>query len=151
MFFRKRIVVVIIAALTLSLFVGVVPASALEKGEVKKTQHSMRGTYYTGTYGAGGKLIAGKDIALNRSYMKKNGIKFGDIVYVKATKKKFSGLFRVQDCGCRSGIIDINLSRAQAKSTGIRSFGVYKAKLKIIKKKYQKKYQKLWKKRKAVK
>jgi len=150
MFFGKRIVTIIIVSLVLSLFVGAVPASALEKSEVKKTQSGMKGTYYTGTYGAGGKLIPGKDIALNRSYMKDNGIKFGDIVYVKAAKKKFSGLFRVQDCGCRSGIIDINLSRAQARSTGISSFGVYSAKMKIIKKKYQKKYKKLWKKRKAV-
>jgi hypothetical protein len=150
MLLGKRIVVMIIAALTLSLLVGVVPASALEKSEVKKTHSSMKGTYYTGTRGAGGKLIPGKDIALNRSFMKKNGIKFGDIVYVKATKKKFSGLFRVRDCGCRSGIIDINLTRAQARSTGITSFGVYKAELKIIKKKYQKKYKKLWKERKAV-
>jgi hypothetical protein len=147
---EKRLPVIVVSALLIMSFLCTVPAFGLEKAEVKKTTGQMRGTYYTGARGAGGKLKLGKDISLNRGFMKKHGIKFGDIVYIKASKKAWTGYWRVQDTGCASNIIDMAISRSCAARTGIRSYGVFKARIKVIKKKYQKKYKAVWKKRAAV-
>jgi hypothetical protein len=147
---KKRIPVIAIALLLAMSFLCQTPAFGLEKGEVKKTVKSMRGTYYTGSRGAGGTLKLGKDVSLNRGFMRKHGISFGDVVYIKANKKAWTGYWRVQDTGCAGNTIDMAISGSAASRTGIRSYGVFKAKIKVIKKKYQKKYRKVWKKRKAV-
>lgn len=140
----------------------------LKSGEnikVKKVKN-WKGTYYVANSGSmgsrgasGNKLISGKDIALSSYARKKYGIKYGQIVRVIVSKsdknykksKVFTRYYRVSDTGCRGKIIDIVLSHSAAKATGIRRYGVFKARMVIPKNKVAKTlYKKRWKKQKKL-
>jgi hypothetical protein len=100
--------------------------SRIKKLKKKKPTAVLKATYYKGYRGAYGKL-KGKAVALNAAQRKRLKIAKREKVYLDFPRRYngFDGWYKVLDCGCRAGVIDVwyrNYGSAMSKTRASKRF-----------------------------
>ena len=63
-------------------------------------------------------MVPGKTVAMNTQQVADLGLHRGDEIFIKS-EKGWSGFYKITDCGCAYGTIDIYVNRADIPSYGV--------------------------------